>query len=403
MRRSRLLWVILLIIAPVCILGFLFLTGERGFSRAPMAPRPLEITRLSAAETEHLGWKPAGLDAVFKYAASVSTDVMMITTDGQIVGAFGNLEKPYPLHSIRKAFLSALVGQHIGSGEKQIRLDATLGALGINDTPNPLTPLQKQATVLDLLKSMSGINHAAAAEEGLLSEKNRRLGTGDNKAGTIWAYNNWDYNALTTIFETRTGITIADSFQVGIAKPIGMLDYTPKAVSYISAPNVSLHRAAMFEMSARDLTRFGELYLNQGLFNGVRILPQAWIDRITADYAKTDEDSLSAGHGYLWWIPGPDTGLPKGSFWAKGIGPQALFVIPEWHTVIVHLSDMTAFFKRYLTLTEGEGLAPDAALEQVALSCLQPSERATEYCREHRFILRREFAELVSLIAKARR
>jgi CubicO group peptidase (beta-lactamase class C family) len=403
MRRFRLLWAIPLIIVPVFILGFLFLTGERGLSRAQMAPRPLEITRSSAAKAEHLGWKPAGLDAVFEHAVSLSTDAMMIITDGQIVGAFGNLEKPYPLHSIRKAFLSALIGQHVGSGEKQIPLDATLGALGIDDTPNPLTPLQKQATVLDLLKSMSGINHAAAAEEGLLNDKNRRLGTGENKPGTIWAYNNWDYNALTTIFETRTGMAVADSFQVGIAKPVGMLDYTPNAVSYSSAPNVSLHRAAMFEMSARDLARFGELYLNKGLFNGVRILPEAWIDRITADYAETDEDSLSAGHGYLWWIPGPDTGLPKGSFWAKGVGSQALFVIPEWHTVIVHLSDMTEFFNRYLKLTEGEGLAPDAALEHVALSCRQRSERATDYCREHRFILRREFAELISLIAKARR
>jgi CubicO group peptidase (beta-lactamase class C family) len=403
MKRSRILWIIALVIVPLSVLGFLFATGKRGLSSAPMEPRSIKVTRLSPADTERLGWKPTGLDAVFRHAATLSTDVMMIVTDGQVVGAFGDLKKPYKLHSIRKAFLSALVGKYIGSGDKLMRLDATLADLGIDDAPNPLTPLQKQATVLDMLKSMSGINHGAAAEEGLMDEKNRRLGSGENKPGTIWAYNNWDYNALTTIFENRTGLTMAQAFAMEFAVPIGMQDFTPSAVSYIKAPELSQHRAAMFSMSGRDLARLGELYLNRGMFSGQRILPEAWIGRITADFAETGDPGLSAGHGYLWWIPGPDTRLPKGTYWAKGVGSQALFVIPQWKTIIVHLSDMTEFFKRFLDLTKETAIDANAALEQLALSCLQRSERGTEYCRENRFILRREFDKLITLIVDARR
>ncbi len=384
------------------VLIYLIQTGERGLSGQSQTPRSLEITRTSAANSEKLGWSPQGLDEVFAYAATLSTDVMMIVTDGQVVGAFGDLERSYKVHSIRKAFLSAIVGQHVGNGEKQIPLGATLEQLGIDDAPKPLTSLQKQATVLHLLKSMSGINHAAAAEEGLLAEKNRRLGSGENTPGTIWAYNNWDYNALTTIFELRTGMTVAEAFETGIAERTDMQNFTPAAVSYIEAPELSQHWAASFKMSARDLVRFGQLYLNRGTFNGERLLSQGWTDRIVADFTVTGDEGLSAGHGYLWWVPGPKTGLPKGTYWAKGLGSQALFVIPEWHTVIVHLSDMTEFIKRFLDLSKDKTTDAEAALEQLLLSCLKRSERGTEYCREDRFILRREFDKLIALLVDAR-
>jgi CubicO group peptidase (beta-lactamase class C family) len=132
------------------------------------------------------------------------------------------------------------------------------------------------------------------------------------------------------------------------------------------------------------------------------ILPESWIDRITTDFAATGEEDLSAGHGYLWWIPGSETGLPKGTYWAKGLGSQALFVIPEWRTVIAHISDMTEFLNRFLDLTRDKTIDAEDVLEQLALLCLQRSERGTEFCREDRFILRREFDELISLVVEAR-
>ena len=297
----------------------------------------------------------------------------MIVTDDNIVGMFGDIERRYHTHSAVKPFLSALVGQHLGSGEKQIRLDATLEELGIDDLPNPLTSLQRQATVLHLLKSASGINHAAAAEAGIMkAEKDRRLGDGENTPGAIWAYNNWDINALTTIFEIRTGMSIAEAFETGISKPIGMLDHTRDAVSYYGEePKLSQHKAPRLDMSARDLARFGKLYLDKGIAGGDRLLPKSWVDRITTDFMKTDnDDALRYGHGYLWWIPGPDSGLPEGSFWTWGLGQQALFVIPAWQTVIVHQSDTSEFIKRWFRLIEGDGVEPEAAFEQLALSCL---------------------------------
>ncbi len=63
-----------------------------------------------------------------------------------------------------------------------------------------------------------------------------KVGDGENTPGTVWAYNNWDINALTTIFEIRTGMSIAEAFETGISKPTGMLDHrrASKSVGHFS-------------------------------------------------------------------------------------------------------------------------------------------------------------------------
>ncbi len=364
--------------------------------------REPSLLRASDADMESLGWDPAGLERVFVFAASLGSDSLLIVTDGQFVAAMGELNRRYNVHSVRKAILSALVGQHLGGGSRQVDLDASLAQLGIDDSPDPLTPLQREATVLHLLKSTSGINHPAAAEGGLTAEKNRRLGTRENQPGSIWAYNNWDYNALTTIFETRTGLSVAEAFERGLAGPLGMEDFSADDVSYRAAPERSRHRAAMFRLSSRDLARLGQLYLDGGLWDSERLLPASWIERITTDASETGEGGLRGAHGYLWWIPAEESGLPPGTFWAWGLGQQALFVIPAWRSVIVHQADTTAFVERWLALQTRDGLAAEAALERLVLGCILAGDATDAFCREDRFILPREFDELLSLIVAAR-
>lgn len=401
-RQRHLLFALLFLLIAGLVFAYLLHTGERGLGRQIQANRTIEVKRLGEAETRLLGWNAKALDAVFDYAANLSTDSLMIVTDGQTVGELGDPTKPYDVHSIRKVFLSALVGQHAGSGADRIPLNATLRELGIDDSPVALSDLQRTATVGHLLKSTSGINHPAAGEAGLTAEKVRRLGNGDNEPGTKWAYNNWDYNALTTIFEKRTGLSVARAFLTGIAKPAGMMDFDEEAVSYVSDPTRSVHKSAAFKMSARDLAAFGKIYLNKGHLVGKQILHSSWIDRIPSGYTKTDRTDLRWGHSDLWWLPSPQSGLPAGTFWAWGLGNQALFVIPAWNTVIVVQSDTTEFLQRFLPMiTDGKKPA-EKGLEELILSCLEPEFRESEYCVEHRFTTRREFEKLILLIQQAR-
>jgi len=122
--------------------------------------------------------------------------------DGAVVAHWGDIETRYMCHSIRKSFLSALYGVHVAKGN--IDLDETMGELGIDDKP-PLTQLEKQASVRDLLKARSGVYHPAAYETEAM--KKARPKRGSHVPGTFYYYNNWDFNTLGAIFEKQTGST----------------------------------------------------------------------------------------------------------------------------------------------------------------------------------------------------
>lgn len=402
--RAR-LWIAVLVLLQVAGLGYLLLRGAEEPLPPPKAEpvRNVEVARLDAGETARLGWDPGRLDAVFAYAATLSTDTLMIVTDGKGVASLGDTTRSYDVHGIRTTILGALIGQHVGPGERQVPFDATLVDIGIDDAPGSLTPLNRTATVLDLIRSVSGISHPAAAETPwMTSERDRRLGDRNNEPGKIWANNNWDYNALTTILETRVGKRIADMFAEGIAGPTGMTDYTVESVRYLDSPELSRHKAAMFWMSGRDLARFGQLYLDGGAVDGAQIVPAAWVDRITADSVLTFMQGLPKRQGYLWWIPDPEFGLPDGTFWAWGLGSQAVFVIPSWRTVVVHQSDTAEASRRGRDLMRTQGFSFKQAFDEIMTTCRAASKQTSEFCVEHRPGILAELEHLMTLIVQAR-
>src|SRR5262249_26784924 len=185
-----------------------------------------------------------------------------------IVSQWGAVTTKFNVHSIRKSLLSALYGIAVANG--QIDLNSTLEQLGIDDNEPSLTPQEKQARVIDLLKARSGIYHAALYETPAMKAKNPPRGSPPPRS--FWSYNNWDFNALGTIYEQPTHDTIYHAFDVQIAQRIGMEDYDPKEQQYVTGPD-SIHRAYPFRMSARDMARFGLLYLRRGRGGGVPPLP----------------------------------------------------------------------------------------------------------------------------------
>ena len=354
------------------------------------------------------GWDPTRLDAAFELARTYGSGTLIVMTEGKTVRTMGDLRTPHRVHSVRKALLSALVGQHLGTGPGKIDLDATLAQLGIDDHPVPLTPLQKHTSVLHLIKSVSGINHGAAGEiPPMTAEKQRLLGDRPNIPGSMWAYNNWDYNALTTIFERATGLSVARAFAQGIAQPLELRDFNPASVYYSRDASLSMQAKAGFEMSARDLAKFGQLQLNKGRWNGQQIIPEAWIERITTDFTPTGQRRLRSGHGYLWWVPcDPESraaGIPQGTFIASGFGGQRIVVIPAWETVIVHTVFTDDYFGFCSDWAGNRGFDLDQAAAYSRTACRTPEHASTPFCRRCRYYSGGDFYVLLKKIIAARK
>ena len=284
------------------------------------------------------GFSAATLDSVRMRLASMNTTALMVIKAGKVVFSYGDVVRTSYIASVRKSVLSMLIGIHEARGE--IPLDATIGALGIDDLGG-LTAGEKEATVRDLLSARSGVYHPASNGG---DDVDSTFVRGSHAHGTFFVYNNWDFNALGTIFERTTRLNIYDALEQEIARPIGMQDFARAAQLRLGDTTRSQHLAYHMWLSTRDMARVGYLMLREGRWRDRQLVPRAWIARST--HAATPLGEMNPprmrewrfGYGYLWWVwDGPRaTGEWAGAFTAMGAYGQFITVLPRLDLVVVH-------------------------------------------------------------------
>ena len=283
-------------------------------------------------------WDAAKLDEAYTYYKYLKSEAVVVIHKGRIVRRWGEYDRKFRIHSVRKSFLSALYGNYVADGT--IDLDSSLEDLNIDDVATSedpaLSTAEKQATVRMLLQARSGVYHPAAYETAGM--KANRPAREAYAPGTHWYYNNWDFNALGTIFEQETGKGIYQAFKTDIADPIGMQHYNPDTDGIYQSESVSVHKAYTFNMSAMDMARFGLLIARQGKWKDNQIIPASWVEESTQSYSET---GTSGGYGYLWWVAVDGKhfsnmdNAPEGMITARGNGGQVIVVVPGMDLVIV--------------------------------------------------------------------
>ncbi|KAA2212118.1 serine hydrolase domain-containing protein [Teichococcus oryzae] len=285
---------------------------------------------------EAAGWSSSRLRDALAFAAGMDSAALMVVVRGRLLLSSGRVAARFNTHSIRKSILSALIGIHEAEG--RIDLDATLEGLGIDDKLG-LSEREKLATVYDLLCARSGVYHPSGYESPwMMSIKPQRHSAGP---GTTWCYNNWDFNALGTIFRRVTGADIFADFAARIAGPCGMQDFRAgQDGSYVALPE-SRHPAYPFRMTARDLARFGQMFLDGGRAGGRQVVPEDWVRLSTSPHSEAGH---RGAYGYMWWLERagvmfPGVLTPPGSYAAFGTRGHKVLVMPTLETVVVHRVD----------------------------------------------------------------
>lgn len=276
-----------------------------------------------AASPEDVGWSASKLEEARLFASKIGTDALLIVDRGLIVQQWGDISAPMEVHSIRKSLLNALLG--LALEETDLALETTLADLGIDDKP-PLSEDEKQARIVDLLTSRSGVYHRAAYESSAQAKTRPRRGA--HRPGEHFYYNNWDFNVLGTIVERSLGDDVFSLVDQRIARPIGMQDFSVDLAEFRRDEN-SEHPAYLFKMSARDLARFGLLYLRHGTWREEQLIDRDWVQSSTKTQVPNATEHRS--YGYLWWT------YPS-LFVASGSGGQKLVVVPDQKLVLVHLA-----------------------------------------------------------------
>lgn len=286
--------------------------------------------------------------ALDRLLPDTKTHAFIVIQDGKLL--YENYFNGYQRDSIcvsrsmAKSFTSALVGIAINEGF-------------IKSVDDPITnylpELRAQGfepiTIKNLLTMGSGIrfrNHDWPWDEQPLSyfyPDLTHLMLTDlaivEPPGQSFHYNDLNTELVGLILRRATHRSLAEYLQEKIWQPLGM-EYP--AQWSIDSERDGLELAfVLLNARAIDFAKFGQLFLNNGNWNGRQIVPEQWvIDSTALDHEdnrpwKTSPEFHRVGgyYKYFWW----GRTAPSGDYWfaAQGLWGQYIFVAPKQHVVIV--------------------------------------------------------------------
>jgi CubicO group peptidase (beta-lactamase class C family) len=324
---------------------------------AAAASRPAVFTAATYPDTSWAtvhdlvaaGYDAARFEALRARATAEGTSAMLVVASGRVVFSLGDVARPTYLASARKSVVSIMYGRHVTDGT--VRLEATLASLDVDDVGG-LLPLERTATVGDLLAARSGIYHPAA---NLGDASAMAPARGSVKPGAYFLYNNWDFNALGTILERATDTDFYALFERDLARPLGMQDWRREVQPRRNDTGASRYPAHHLVLSTRDMARLGYCMLRGGQWRGAQVVPAAWVERSTRtitparEVARTSPFHPSLGYGMLWWVF-DTTATPRlasagraaapnpwvGAYTATGSYGQYITVLPALDVVVAH-------------------------------------------------------------------
>ncbi len=164
--------------------------------------------------------------------------------------------------------------------------------------------------------------------------------------GTRWRYSTGEALVLSAVAKQALGAQKGWA-QDALFKPLGMtgavleedLKGTPLGGSHVFA-------------TPRDFARLGYLYLNDGCWNGTRILPEGWVassSTASSVYRTGSPATETSPNGWMWWTnqaipeknnqPKPWKDAPDDAYEADGHWGQYIVVVPSANVVIMRTGD----------------------------------------------------------------
>ena len=145
--------------------------------------------------------------------------------------------------------------------------------------------------------------------------------------GTRWHYSTGETNLVGILVSNATKKPLADYLSEKIWKPAGM----EQQATWILSRTGREISGCCIQAASRDYARLGQFILDGARVNGASIVPDGWLAEATT--TRADIGQPGRGYGYLWWT------YADGSFAARGIFGQGIFIDPKRKLVIVSNAD----------------------------------------------------------------
>ena len=272
-------------------------------------------------------------------------------------------DRPHMLYSLSKSFTSTAAGLAVSEG--RFSLADRVVSFFPDDLPAEVGENLAAMRVRDLLTMSTGHDREPALRMASDGNWARAFLTQpvEHEPGTHFLYNSGATYMVSAIVQKTTGETLLDYLGPRLMAPLGIVGAT-----WESCPR-GVHVGGWgLKIKTEDIARFGQLYLQKGVWNGERLLPEGWVEEATAKQVpngdKPDSD-WSEGYGYQFWR------CRHGAYRGDGAFGQYCVVMPEQDAVVAinsGVGDMQAvlnlIWEHLLPATGPTPLADDPAARE---------------------------------------
>lgn len=255
--------------------------------------------------------------------------------DGQLLARVGI--PPYTtvqqgqLYSLSKSFAATAIGIACDLG--LLHAEDRVIDLFPDKAPADPDPNWEALTVHHLLSMNTGheactMSQIAASDDGVSAFFNCPL---THRPGTHFVYNTGATYMLSAIITRLTGETLFDFLYERLFYPLGIRP----AQWQQSGGALSEGGVGLF-LSCDDIAKLGLLYLNQGVYQGKRLLSAEWVRTAQSAHSDTTGNGTadwSCGYGYQLWRNA------RGGYRADGAMGQYCLILPEQNLVLAVLSE----------------------------------------------------------------
>jgi CubicO group peptidase (beta-lactamase class C family) len=278
------------------------------------------------------------------------TAAVVILNEGRIIAeryapGYG-VDTPILGFSLSKSVINALAGILVRQGRLKPGERAPVAAWSDPKDPRHIITveqLMRMTSGLDLDEENVGFANPSdrmlylARDMAGFAEQARLLAP----PGTRWAYSSASTHIVAQIIRDRTGGKPLDALELAQRELFGPLGMRSPVVELDSTGTMIGSHYML--ATARDWARFGQLYLDDGVVDGRRILPEGWVE-------FSARNTLGTNYGAGFWTNRTTAreaearvaaGMPRDAYFASGNLGQRIVILPSQHMVIVRMGNAT--------------------------------------------------------------
>lgn len=270
------------------------------------------------------------IDAVEDQKLGLHSIILMCNGEVRVEGYWAPYAagERHMLFSLSKSFTSTAAGLAIAEGF--FTLDDPVVSFFPDDLPADIGPNLAAMRVRDLLTMSTGhdadTTWSMHQSNGRDWEKLFLAHSVLHEPGTHFVYNSGATYMVSSIVQRTTGQKVADYLKPRLFDPLGMA----KPLWDENAGGVNVGGWGL-NLTTEEIARFGQLYLQEGIWRGKRLLPEGWAAEATrshiANGAAPDSD-WAQGYGFQFWRS------RHGSYRGDGAFGQFCFVLPSQNSVL---------------------------------------------------------------------